>query len=347
MYSKCLFCSSALGRNQVLEYMPQGRRVAFDLQRGRLWAVCPACGRWNLSPFEERWEVLEECARLSTTALIQESTGEISLLRHRSGLSLIRVGGPPLGELVSWRFARSLLRRRKKFWVAMAAASVVPFVAIGGAAVGGGAVASLHSVLAMRRVLRENTKPVIDWTTGSGTHLQISASAARALCYGSDQAEGVVLRVRTQNAGFQEVKDGDAAVLLARAMPLINETGGSTGSALAAAESIVAAGGTEGFLASVASNGELHRRAVLGKPSSPKYRVGAILKFPAAIRLGLEAATHLDQEDRVLSGEMEGVVEEWRSAEEVAEISDGLLEPAGWEDFKRRHDSEGEGGDRL
>ena len=60
MYAKCLFCSSSLGRNKVLEQMPEGRRVAFDLRRGRLWAVCPACGRWNLCPFQERWEVLEK-----------------------------------------------------------------------------------------------------------------------------------------------------------------------------------------------------------------------------------------------------------------------------------------------
>ena len=343
MYARCLFCSSSLGKNQALEYMPQGRRVAFDAQRGRVWAVCPTCGRWNLCPFEERWEVLEECARLSMTALIQESTEEISLLRHRSGLSLIKVGAPPLAELVSWRFARSLVGRRRKFWMAIAASSLVPFVAIGGAAIGGGAFAALHSVLTLRRIFRETSKPFIDWTTGSGAHLQITASAARGLCYGPDQSEGTVLRVRTQNAGFQEVGDGEAMVLLARALPLINETGGNTDSAITAAESIADAGGTEGFLASIAADGELHRRSVFGRPSSPNYGVGAIYKFPAAIRLGLEAATHMGQEDRALSGGIEGIIAEWRAAEEIAEISDGLIEPVGWDDFKRRQDSEGDG----
>jgi len=345
MYARCLFCNSSLGRNHVLEFMPQGRRVAFDLQRGRLWAVCPACGKWNLCPFEERWEVLEDCARLSMTALIQESTGEISLLRHRSGLSLIRVGGPSLGELVSWRFARNLLRRRRNFLIGMATATVVPLVAVWGAAVGGGVASALYSSLVFRHVHQETRKPVIDLATGAGTPLQITASAARALCYATGQSDGTVLRVRTQNAGFQEVRDGDAMVLLARALPLINETGGSTDSALSAAESITDAGGTEGYLASVAADGALHRRSVLGKPSSPRYRVGAIYKFPVAIRLGLEAATHMDQEDRALSGEIEGIMAEWRHAEAIAEISDGLIEPAGWGDFKRRHDPMSDGGE--
>ena len=347
MYSNCLFCSAKLGKNRALEHMAVGRRVAFDLDKSRLWAVCPRCGRWNLCPFEERWEVLEECARLSTTALIQESTGEIALLRHRSGLSLIRVGGPSLPELVSWRFARNVLRRRRAFAKAMAAATVVPTAGIWGVAVGGGAVSALFSIYMVRRVILESSRPIIDWTTGTGSHLQVTTSAARALCYGSDQSAGTVLRVRTRNAGFQEVGGSDAIVLLARAMPLINETGGNTASALAAAEAISERGGTEGFMASIAADGELHRRSVLGRPSSSKQRVGAIYKFPAAIRLGLEAATHLGQEERVHSGELDGVLAAWRSAEELAEISDGLLDPPGWDAFKRKHVADGPSGDAV
>ena len=60
MYSTCLFCAGSLGRNDVIERLPVGRRVAFDPSKGRLWVVCPRCARWNLTPFEERWEALEE-----------------------------------------------------------------------------------------------------------------------------------------------------------------------------------------------------------------------------------------------------------------------------------------------
>ncbi len=60
MYSTCLFCHAALGRNEVIEPFPVGRRLAFDAARGRLWVVCQKCGRWNLTPVEERWEAIEE-----------------------------------------------------------------------------------------------------------------------------------------------------------------------------------------------------------------------------------------------------------------------------------------------
>lgn len=40
MYSKCLFCHSDLGANEVIERFPVGGRLAFDEAKGRLWVVC-------------------------------------------------------------------------------------------------------------------------------------------------------------------------------------------------------------------------------------------------------------------------------------------------------------------
>lgn len=60
MYSTCLFCSSALGRNESIEHFAVGRRLAFDAAKGRLWVICPTCARWNLTPLESRWEAIEE-----------------------------------------------------------------------------------------------------------------------------------------------------------------------------------------------------------------------------------------------------------------------------------------------
>ena len=59
MYSTCIFCHSSLGKNEAVEQFPIGRRLAFDGEKGRLWAVCAKCGRWNLTPIEERWEAIE------------------------------------------------------------------------------------------------------------------------------------------------------------------------------------------------------------------------------------------------------------------------------------------------
>jgi hypothetical protein len=36
MYSTCIHCRQPLGRNEALEALPIGTRVAFDAQRGRL-----------------------------------------------------------------------------------------------------------------------------------------------------------------------------------------------------------------------------------------------------------------------------------------------------------------------
>ena len=63
MYGTCLFCHARLGANQAIEKFPVGRRLAFDAARGRLWVVCAGCGRWNLSPWDERWEAIEQCER--------------------------------------------------------------------------------------------------------------------------------------------------------------------------------------------------------------------------------------------------------------------------------------------
>jgi hypothetical protein len=56
VYSTCLFCNGPLGQNEAIEYIPVGRRLAYDLAMGRLWVVCRKCERWNLTPLEERWE---------------------------------------------------------------------------------------------------------------------------------------------------------------------------------------------------------------------------------------------------------------------------------------------------
>src|SRR4029450_11411867 len=59
MYSTCLFCTNSLGGNDTVEEFPVGRRLAFDAAKGRLWVICQHCGRWNLSPLDERYDAIE------------------------------------------------------------------------------------------------------------------------------------------------------------------------------------------------------------------------------------------------------------------------------------------------
>ena len=92
MYTRCLFCRSTFPENGELAHMPRGRRIAFDPEEGRLWAVCHSCSRWNLCPIESREAALHELERLARDhgRLVAE-TANIALLQV-GHLMLIRVG---------------------------------------------------------------------------------------------------------------------------------------------------------------------------------------------------------------------------------------------------------------
>jgi hypothetical protein len=132
MYATCLFCAASLGTNEAIETFAVGNRVAFDAWRGRLWAVCPRCGRWNLAPIEERWEAVEAAERLFTDTRSRVQSENIGLCRLRDGTRLVRVGRALPGELAAWRYGSQLISRRRRN-LAVGAAGV----AAGGAVLAG------------------------------------------------------------------------------------------------------------------------------------------------------------------------------------------------------------------
>lgn len=121
MYRTCLSCKKSLGANGVLEDFPVGRRLAFDSAKGRLWAVCRKCRRWNLTPLEERWEAIEECERLFRTIQTRVSTENIGIARHPEGLELVRIGAPRRPEFAAWRYGDQLGERKRKSVISAAA----------------------------------------------------------------------------------------------------------------------------------------------------------------------------------------------------------------------------------
>ncbi|HJU65747.1 MAG TPA: hypothetical protein VJ596_08730, partial [Gemmatimonadaceae bacterium] len=115
MYRTCVYCNKRLGSNDAIREFPVGRRLAFDAQRGRLWVVCAHCGRWNLTPFEERWEAIEECERRFRGTLLRISSDNVGLAQLKDGLELVRIGRALRPEIASWRYgryARRLVRAR-------------------------------------------------------------------------------------------------------------------------------------------------------------------------------------------------------------------------------------------
>jgi hypothetical protein len=118
VYATCLFCHRDLGRNEAIEEFPIGRRLAFDAAKGRLWVICPACQRWNLTPIEERWEAVESCERLFRGQRLRSQTDNIGLTRIPEGTELIRIGSPLRPEFAAWRYG-AVFRRRLQRRVAM------------------------------------------------------------------------------------------------------------------------------------------------------------------------------------------------------------------------------------
>ena len=111
MYRHCIFCSAALGSNEAVEAFPVGTMVAFDAAKGRLWAVCPRCARWNLAPIEERWEAVEAAERLFAGTRLRVQRENIGIARAPDGTRLVRVGAALPGELAAWRYGEEFARR--------------------------------------------------------------------------------------------------------------------------------------------------------------------------------------------------------------------------------------------
>jgi hypothetical protein len=113
MYSTCVHCLAPLGQNDAVERFPVARRLAYDGARGRLWAVCATCGRWNLAPVSERWEAIEECERLYRATHQRYGTDHIGLALLADGTELVRVGPALRPEMAAWRYGARLLRRAR------------------------------------------------------------------------------------------------------------------------------------------------------------------------------------------------------------------------------------------
>jgi len=53
VFTRCLVCQIPFPANELLAHFSTGNQIAFDPDRGRLWAICRACRRWSLAPIEE------------------------------------------------------------------------------------------------------------------------------------------------------------------------------------------------------------------------------------------------------------------------------------------------------
>ncbi|HEX8691515.1 MAG TPA: hypothetical protein VF746_03675 [Longimicrobium sp.] len=302
MFTRCIFCRSPLGANETLEHFPHGRRLAFDPARGRLWAVCGACRRWNLAPFEERWEALDELERLTTGgAKLLAQTDNVALLRA-GGLELVRVGRAPLAEEAWWRYGRELLRRRGRAWLLFTLDLLVLPVFYSSARAGRFGSVAWRGASACARCgdpltalgFRRAGEAVL--VPGPGG--EVSLHLPCPVCGPVREPAGHLL------AG------ADARLLLRRVLAYNHFSGASSELVRAAAGAIEEAGSAEGFTRALAG-----RRTALDRLEAAA----------PAQAVALEIALNDETERRLLQVEAAEVERQWREEEEVAAIADREL----------------------
>ncbi|HEX8361084.1 MAG TPA: hypothetical protein VF613_13310 [Longimicrobium sp.] len=310
MYSTCLYCHRPLGSNTRVEAFPVGERLAFDPERGRLWAVCRSCARWNLSPVEERWEALEECERIFRDTSRRTTTENIGMARPAHGPVLIRVGRPLRPEFAAWRYAPQLVRRRRNDLLegGLIAASPLGMVVAGVAAVGTLGMAGFAVAAAAPLVFAGTA---VAWTqsqlrrvvgrTDDGAPIRV-----RHLRGVSFEGGGDELRIITESDdGPAELTGAAAHSLASVACARSNQIGASPGYVRSAVESLERSGGPAAVLEAAC-------------------RAGGLARIRYVDRLALEMSLHEEQERRAMEGELRTLEAAWREAEEIAAIADGL-----------------------
>jgi hypothetical protein len=344
MYSTCIFCNHSLGTNEVLEIFPIGRRISFDAAKGRLWVICRRCERWNLSPLEIRWEVIEECERLFRDTRLRVTTDNIGMAKLTEGLELVRLGKPLRGEFAAWRYGDQFGRRRRRSMVYTAGgAGAIGLIVVGGAAAGVSMGSAWYGyTLVIKGILNERIAsrlrhPENDEKikvqlkhleksrfvpTGAPGEWELHVRYARGWSSGFSSGGGQTLVYRGEDA--MDI----AGKLMARA----NRSGGSKQTIDQAVRRIESVGDPESFLIEAVRESERLRRAK-PKKLAKAGTAGSLAKLPKDIRLAIEMATHEEAERRAMEGELETLEAAWKQAEEIAGIADSLVVPQEVDEF--------------
>lgn len=343
MYSTCLFCHAPLGGNEAVERFPVGRRLAFDAARGRLWAVCGRCRRWNLSPLATRWEAVEECERLFRDARTRVSTENIGLARVAEGTELVRIGQAPRGEFAAWRWGDRIAGRARKAAaagvLAGGAAGGVAFAAVTGVTAGAAVpllFAGIYSIGLLQ--LGAFASPTAGSARfGSALHAVHGPDGERFLGPGeaimrarlgpADEPGGWSVELRKgvyekaaslwRPTGEARLTGSEAETAVRLVMARANARGARRRTVDDAVKRIEEAGDPRGYFARAEADA---RRMGWGYQE--------LWGMPAPVRLALEMAANEERERRALEAELEVLEAEWKEAEEIAGIADRLVVPA-------------------
>jgi hypothetical protein len=296
MYRSCLFCSADLGANEMLEEFPVGQSLAFDGERGRLWAVCRRCSRWNLAPIEERWEALESAEKLFRDARLRVHSENIGLAKLPDGTRLIRIGEALAGELAAWRYGSQLVQRRRRYFIGAGAVVGVGALAAGGlwaagAMVGAMNIANFGNMMWQHRQSKKLVHHVAAEDSPTGEPLWLRRYQLHGARVARDDAGAVslvlpealvprtVVEQRDPDAWRLVLRGTTAETVLNRTIVFANRSGARTREVGDAIQRLTEAGSAEAYLARLAD-----RDVSLGVPRL--YYYGHRVNAPSLETLG-------------------------------------------------------------
>ena len=349
MYATCLCCHSRLGSNDQVEQFPVGRRLAFDAAKGRLWAVCISCGRWNLSPVEERWEAIETCERMFRATRVRVTTAQIGLARFQDGFELVRIGSPLRPEFAAWRYGRRFQQRRLNAQLGVGAAAVavgvsavafapvlVPAMAMGALSIvvlpgvttfmgvipAFGALAVRDYVQNERvvgRLVRNNEQ--FDRRHPRVLTVRAKHLPAADLKVQGDDSSSVSLDV-PHDRGWAHFEGLEAMQAASTLLAGSNRFGARSTQVQEAVKRVEERGDAATYLRAASSLGEARNSRMTSLLNM--YRGIGAMHLSSTECLALEMALHEESERRALEGELALLEAAWRDAEEIARIADSI-----------------------
>ncbi|MGH7583333.1 MAG: hypothetical protein ACREL5_08930 [Gemmatimonadales bacterium] len=333
MYHTCLYCNKDLGSNEVLELLPVGRRLAFDAAMGRLWVVCRSCARWNLVPFDTRLETIDACERIFRDTRMRFSTDNIGLARVTEGLELVRIGPALRPEFAAWRYGdRFASRRRRNIAIGATAGVALVGGAIGlqvlAGSVGGfqfilqGAIRGYEKHRIATRFVREDGGAAVTLSRADVKRSRLQRVEGAPPQWGLLVPARVGVRGRWTRgrrvADTIMLTGTDAVAALGHVLPVIAGTAGSRNQVRGAV------GLVEEHITLDSLVARMRTQRTGAKPN-----LGRLGKLGPEPRLALEMLANEDSERRWLEGELRLLEHQWREAERLAAIADGLAIPDG------------------
>ena len=310
MYRTCAFCNGKLPGDGGPSGLGVGQRLAFDEWKARLWVICSKCSRWNLAPLDDRLEKIDALARAAHEGRVAAATEQGALIRWQH-YDLVRVGKPRRLEFATWRYGERLKARRReqlKFVLPVTVAAVGIAVAVNVTAGGSLGVfvwnmpqlaRALYTRIVGRRVVSLAEPPICE---RCGSVLQLRARhVAYARVVGQAQSDvALILSCPSCHAEGAMLVGPDAQIALRQGLTYLALARAGRQRVEDAARLVEGAGGPEQLIRDVA------RRELTLRSLAPERR------------LALEMAV----DERVEVAELE---RQWRDAEELADIADGLL----------------------